>query len=265
MRAQLSRILSSDAFARSDRMKRFLSYVVEQWMKHSDSGLKEYTIALAVYDKPASFDSRLDPIIRVEASRLRAKLREYYEDEGSNDGIAISLRKRGYSAVIKQRNSRAFQDFSVKIPSDLLGTIPLGTKSEEAHHFFLKGRYYWNKRTQESMSEAVSFFNRAIELDSHYALAYAGLGDCYASQAWLDMQAPGTLWPLAEKASRRAMEIDESLTQATTTLACKQALFEWDWKKAEASFRRAIEQRAQIPDRASLVCDLLPGASAPAD
>ena len=80
IRAELDRIVSSNVFARSDRMKRFLTFAVEQSLSSDGTPVKEYTIALAVYDKPDSFDPRIDPIVRVEASRLRAKLREYYED-----------------------------------------------------------------------------------------------------------------------------------------------------------------------------------------
>ncbi|MBK9166197.1 MAG: tetratricopeptide repeat protein [Bryobacterales bacterium] len=79
-------------------MKRFLRYVVEQALEGRHDELKEYSIALSAFDKPASFDSRLDPIVRVEAGRLRAKLREYYESaSGQNEEIRIHIPKRSYA------------------------------------------------------------------------------------------------------------------------------------------------------------------------
>jgi hypothetical protein len=106
IQAQLNRILSSKVFARSRRMRRFLEYTVEQSLLNNSTSVKEYTVALCVYDKPASFDPRMDPIVRVEASRLRSKLRDYYEDEGRSDPILISIRKNGYSPTYERWNSR---------------------------------------------------------------------------------------------------------------------------------------------------------------
>ncbi|HEX4999774.1 MAG TPA: hypothetical protein VFY29_16260, partial [Terriglobia bacterium] len=84
-------------------MRRFLRFAVEQSLKKHSAPVKEYAVALAVYDKPASFDPRIDPIVRVEASRLRAKLREYYADEGRDDSIVVAIRKGGYSAIFRKR------------------------------------------------------------------------------------------------------------------------------------------------------------------
>jgi serine/threonine-protein kinase len=94
IREQLHRILNSALFSRSERMRRFLRYTVEQTLRGQPASLKEYSIALNAYDKPPAFDPRLDPIIRVEASRLRAKLSEYYEAEGHFDPVVIRYPKK---------------------------------------------------------------------------------------------------------------------------------------------------------------------------
>ena len=237
IRSELERIVSSKVFARSERMKRFLTFAVEQSLSSNGTPVKEYTIALAVYDKPHSFDPRIDPIVRVEASRLRAKLREYYEDEGRNNPVTISMRKKGYSALYKKRKPKPLPDPAVSPAQEIASG---STKNSEAQHLYLKGRHYWNRRNPEAISEAAGCFKRAIAIDSEFALAYAGLADCYATQAWLEMDSPSRLWQAAEQTARKALSINESLAQAGATLACKQALHDWNWTAAETSFRNSI-------------------------
>ncbi len=96
IKRHLEKIIKSPIFANSDRMRRFLDFTVEQALNGKETSLKEYSIALAVFDKPQSFDPRLDPIVRVEAGRLRSKLREYYEGPGRFDPIRITYRRRSY-------------------------------------------------------------------------------------------------------------------------------------------------------------------------
>jgi TolB-like protein/Tfp pilus assembly protein PilF len=93
---QVEKIIRSSVFARSRRMQRFLKFTVEQALTGEGESAKEYSIALAVFDKPQSFDPRLDPIVRVEAGRLRSKLREYYDGPGRLDPVRITYLKRSY-------------------------------------------------------------------------------------------------------------------------------------------------------------------------
>jgi hypothetical protein len=93
IRQELARILHSASFSRASRLSRFLSFVVEQALKGNSSELKEYVLGVEVFDRKESFDPRLDPIVRVEAGRLRTKLQRYYEQEGQADGIHIECPK----------------------------------------------------------------------------------------------------------------------------------------------------------------------------
>jgi TolB-like protein/Tfp pilus assembly protein PilF len=104
---QLETVLASETFQRAERLSRFLRYVVEQSLAGQEKTLKEYSIGLHVFDKPESFDTRVDPIVRVEAGRLRAKIRDYYDGEGSNDPVWLGLRKRGYSPAFHRRKAEA--------------------------------------------------------------------------------------------------------------------------------------------------------------
>jgi TolB-like protein len=101
VRKQLEKIARSEPFARSRRLVRFLRLVVESKLARKSSILKEYVIGVNVFDRRESFDPRLDPIVRVEAGRLRAKLREYYDTEGLADPVRIALPKRTYVPEIE--------------------------------------------------------------------------------------------------------------------------------------------------------------------
>src|SRR5213593_1120478 len=89
VRRQLARILASSHFARTTRLARLLRYVVEQALAGRAEELKEYSIATAVFDKPESFDPRLDAIVRVQARAMRARLDAYYENDGREDELVI--------------------------------------------------------------------------------------------------------------------------------------------------------------------------------
>lgn len=100
---QLDRILQSTSFAQSQRLIRFLRFIVEQHLKNEADQLKEYHLGVSVFDRSESYDPRTDPIVRVEASRLRAKLREYYDSEGINDPILIEIPKGSYAPAVVRR------------------------------------------------------------------------------------------------------------------------------------------------------------------
>lgn len=101
VREQLGRLLASAGFANAGRMSRFLKFVVEQALAGEGERLKEYVIGVEVFDRDASYDPRVDAIVRVEAARLRAKLAEYYAGEGRTDAVVLTLPKGGYAPVIK--------------------------------------------------------------------------------------------------------------------------------------------------------------------
>jgi TolB-like protein len=92
----LERILASPLFSRADRQSRFLRYVVQKRLAGDDASLRETVIGLEVYERPATYDPKTDPIVRVEAARLRGRLREYYETASSNDPVRIQLPKGSY-------------------------------------------------------------------------------------------------------------------------------------------------------------------------
>lgn len=107
VRQQLSRILSSKTFSQVERLKRFVSFIVGETMGGKGGDLKEYVIGVQVFGKEPSFDPRTDPIVRVQARRLRTRLARYYRDEGNADELIIDLPKGGYAPVFRVRDDAA--------------------------------------------------------------------------------------------------------------------------------------------------------------
>jgi len=107
--AQLEKILSGSTFMNSGRLSRFLRFVVQATARGESAQLKEYAVALAVFDKPDSFDPRYDAIVRVEAGRLRTRLKHYYQTEGLQDSLIIELPKGGYVPRFTHRSQSSAQ------------------------------------------------------------------------------------------------------------------------------------------------------------
>jgi TolB-like protein/Flp pilus assembly protein TadD len=115
------------------------------------------------------------------------------------------------------------------------------TQNAEAYQLYLKGRFAWNKRTGESLRQAIEFFKQAIERDPTYALAYAGLADCYSLLSIYTNLSPKETMPMAKAAAQKALEMDENLAEAHASLGLVRKDFDWDFAGAENSFKRAIE------------------------
>lgn len=115
------------------------------------------------------------------------------------------------------------------------------TENADAYQAYLKGRYWWNKRTEQGFKKGIEYFNQAIALDSNYALAYSGLADCYSLLNPNALPTSNGIYFTAKAAAAKAREIDDQLAEAHTSLAHITWLYEWDWATAEKSFKRAIE------------------------
>ena len=105
IREQLDRIVKSGPFQQSRRRQRFLEYLVNETLAGRGDRLKGYNVALEVFDRPETFDPMVDPLVRIEAARLREKLREYYETDGQSDPIRIELPKGSYTPQIEFRQT----------------------------------------------------------------------------------------------------------------------------------------------------------------
>jgi len=117
------------------------------------------------------------------------------------------------------------------------------TVTPAAYEDYLKGRYFWNKRTRDGLKKAIDYFSRAVETDPTYAEAYSGLADSYALAGdWLyGVLPPGDAFRQARAAATRALTLDDTLGEAHTSLAFALDLYAWDWATAEKEYKRAIE------------------------
>ena len=171
--AAIDRICGSEGFRRSARLQRFLRFLASA-QATDGHGPKEYEIAREVYDKPVDFNPQTDPIVRVEASRLRLRIAEYYQRAGNSDQFVLELPKGSYSLRYTSRSPAA---------------PPVAPMDARRH--YLKGRYLWNKRTTESLEEAIVCFQRAIDEDCLDSAAWAGLADCYNVLGTFELMHPG--------------------------------------------------------------------------
>ena len=121
------------------------------------------------------------------------------------------------------------------------------TQNLEAYDLYLKGRFFWNRRTEESMKKSVECFQKAIEIDPSYALAYVGLADSYGTMTSWGILSPEDAWPEMKKAVTKAIEIDDLLAEAHVSLASNKGDYEWDWEGAEKEFKRALELNPNYP------------------
>ncbi|MGH7651401.1 MAG: protein kinase domain-containing protein [Gemmatimonadaceae bacterium] len=124
---------------------------------------------------------------------------------------------------------------------DLTPTSTRHTGSVQAYGMYLRGRYAWNKRTQEGVTEGIRYFEEAIAKDPGYALAYTGLADSYALHIDYRNVPVHEGFEKAKFYARKAMELDDSLAEAHASLAWSLFIYDWDWESAEKQFRRAIE------------------------
>jgi len=115
------------------------------------------------------------------------------------------------------------------------------TENAEAYQLYLQGLFYWNKWTQADFKKAAEYFSQAVQKDPGYALSYAGLADSYSLLGDAGYLPPAEAWPKAKTAAMQALNLDDSLGEAHTSLGLVKEHFEWDWAGAEKEFKRAIE------------------------
>ncbi len=115
------------------------------------------------------------------------------------------------------------------------------TENAEAYQLYLKGRYYWNKRTPDGFNSAIAQFQQAVEKDPNYALAYAGLADCYNLLGGLGYVPPRESYPRGKAAATKALELDEKLAEPHASLGWAKLAYDWDWSGAHREIERALE------------------------
>jgi serine/threonine protein kinase len=121
------------------------------------------------------------------------------------------------------------------------------TESADAYQLYLKGRYHWNKWTEEGYGKGIEYFREAVEKDPSYALAYSGLADSYILLGWNSYLPPKDVFPKAKAAAIKALRFDENLAEAHTSLAASLWLSDWHWLEAQTEFKRSLQLCAAYP------------------
>jgi TolB-like protein/Flp pilus assembly protein TadD len=133
-----------------------------------------------------------------------------------------------------------------KLKLTLLGSekaalVKRHTEDVEAYSLYLKGRYFWNKRTEAGFFKSLEYFRQAIEKDPGYALAWAGIADSYDLLGWYGHLSPREAFTRARSAAEKARDLDDTLGEAHASLGWISANYDWDWVSAERAYKRALE------------------------
>src|SRR5579885_742789 len=226
IQSEVERILASEKFARSKRLRSLLRFTVAQTLQGNADTLKEYVIGTEVLKKPDTYDPRRDSLVRVLASRLRVKLKEYYNDGGSDDPLVIEFPKGKYVPRFQRREQ-------------------LQTETEKklrARNAYSLGRFLASKLTEESLAEAAQHFEEAIEADPNWPQAHIALANIYAFQAFLGFRRPREVWPLVRAQAEATLQLDEMSSEAHIVVGMAYAFFDWRWRDADLHFQKAIER-----------------------
>jgi len=146
--------------------------------------------------------------------------------------------------AIQDEISQAIVD---KLKVRLLGAekaklVKRHTDDLEAYNLYLKGRWFWNRRTEAGLKKAIEYLKQAIERDPSYVLPYTGIADCYNILGWYGYLPPKKAFPRAKAAAEKSLEMDDTLAEAHTSLAAVREFYDWDWLAAEREYKRAIER-----------------------
>lgn len=210
---------------------------ISQIIVRPTSAIRKYTAqeqdALA-----AGREQRVDAVLEGSIQRLGDKMRVTVRLLRVRDGSPLWAYKRDeVSADLFKLQDSISEEVAGALMLKLTGQekerlTKRHTESIEAYQAYLKGRYFWNKRTPHDLKKAVEHFQQAVTIDPNYALGYAGLADCYV---FLSAGAK------RDEALRKALELDDTLVEAITTQAFHLCAQRWEWTRAERLFKRAIE------------------------
>ena len=280
-------MLKSPPLVSSPSLCRFLRYIVEETLAGRGTAIKEVVLGVQVFDRGENFNPRLDPIVRVQARNLRARMARYYAGPGAQDPIRIELPKGAYVPVFHCPAAEALpaQVAPVASPGQpanrghrllmaavivialLAGIAALwivrthatlaglarsdsqaGSQPDSvAQDLYIRGRYVMDRQTEGSLREAVACFQQATARAPRFAAAYAGLADAYNLLSQFGYLAPREGMENARRAALKSIEIDPRLAEGHVSLAAVIEAYDWDWAAAEREYRRALALNPGLP------------------
>jgi TolB-like protein/Flp pilus assembly protein TadD len=191
----------------------------------------------------------VDSLVQGSVLRVRGRVRITAQllDAGSDTHIWAESYERDIRDVLGLQSEVAqaiAQEIRVRITQRERKRLRQASRIDpKAHEAYLLGRYYWNKRTFKGLNKSLEYYQRALDLDAAYALAYAGIADSYVvlGSAVYEWVSPSEVMPKAWAAAQEALKIDKSLGEAHATLAFVNWLYKRDWDAAEKEFQLALE------------------------
>ena len=227
----------------------------------SSFAFKNRNAAIRVIADSLNVATVVEGSVRRDGETLRIDARLVNAANGSLLWSESYDRKSGDAFMIQQEIARAIaQTLRVKLvgpPGDSSG-IPV--PDESAYEWYLRGRYAWYERSEAGLRNAVTYFQRAVQDDSLYVPAHAGLADAYAVLGFYDYLPPSEAFPKAEAAARRAADLAPFLAGPRATLGYAALYHRWDFRKGEEEFRRSISLNANYSTAHQWYANLLTAA-----
>jgi TolB-like protein/Flp pilus assembly protein TadD len=192
-------------------------------------------------------DSVLEGSIQTSGDRLRTTVRLLRASDGSTLWAGtLDERLSDIFSVQDSISQRLVEALALELTEAQQSLLTRrDTSDSEAYQLYLRGRFFWNKRTSDGFERGITCFRQAVAKDPAYALAYSGLADSHIGTAFYHYASPHAAMPLARAAALKALEIDDSLAEAHASLAHVKTNYEWDWREAERLSRRAIALRPE--------------------
>lgn len=242
--AQAGRIARSACFRKAKQLARFLEYTVEKVLEGSEDALKETVLGIEVFSRGQNFDPRSDPIVRIDARRLRKRLAEYYESEGAGDPVVIEFELGSYIPRFRSATERE--------PMPASGPSPASTSINSLLNLtqLARAKQQLGSLTPAGVVNSMAVFERITAANPEHALAYAGYAMASMIKAVFFYEASETAMPRARASLERALAMDPSCAEAHAVLGALRALHEFDFPGANAAFLMASRLK---PDAASVL------------
>src|SRR5437868_3997866 len=207
-------------------------------------------VAVDQIGKELGVDYVLEGSIRTEADRVRVTAQLIRVKDQTHLWARSYERSHGGILTMQQEVANAIaNEIQVELtPQHQQRLAALQFSDPRAHEAYARGRYFWNKRTNDDLARSIQYFEQVLQYEPRYALAYSGLADAYfcSSYAWGTLK-PREGMPKAKAAAAKTVELDPELAEAHTSMALVKLFYDWDWPGAEAEFKRAIELNPNYP------------------
>lgn len=274
---QLERILSRPPIGSSPSLSRLLRYLVDETLAGRGAEINERTLGVRVFYRGPEFNPRADPIVRVQAHHLRARLAQYYAKAGAEDPMVIELPGRTYVPLFRQvaevpampvdqppaapggSSRRAVATSAVAVlvtlaVVGLLGRSPQTGAPGKRHDpdpvaqdLYIRGRYLLDRQTESALRQSIDCFTQSSARDPRFAAAFAGLADAHNLLVQYGYVPPREGMEEARRAAQHALALDPELAEAYVSLAAVSEAYDWDFKAAESQYRHAIQLNPELP------------------